>query len=309
LAVKLDALNTARRDSETRALDAIDRELLTLIAADGTYPADCLILDHPDWHRGVLGILASRVVDRTGRPTLVITHADGDAHGSGRSIPGFHLLDALTAAHATEATPLFHRFGGHAHAVGFSLPSDRLPLLRARISSYARSRLTTSLLTPPLEYDAEISLADITPDLAAWIARLAPFGVGNPEPLFLTRNATLAAPIRTIQEKHVCLQLTQPAPTHSTTADHPTDASWQSATPTISALGWSGGPKGSASSSWPARCAQLALTAGSIVDVVYRVRQNTGPHANPHFAGLELELRDLRLVAGPASPSPPDTAL
>jgi single-stranded-DNA-specific exonuclease len=72
----------------------------------------------------VLGILASRVVDRTGRPALVITHADGNAHGSGRSIPGFHLLDAITAPMPSPIpTPLFHRFGGHAHAVGFSLPS------------------------------------------------------------------------------------------------------------------------------------------------------------------------------------------
>jgi single-stranded-DNA-specific exonuclease len=127
---KLDSLNQARRDSEARALDAIDRTSLTLLDADGAYPADCLILDHPDWHRGVLGILASRVVDRTGRPALVLTHADGNAHGSGRSIPGFHLLDAITAADTgapTPTAPLFHRFGGHAHAVGFSLPSAASP--------------------------------------------------------------------------------------------------------------------------------------------------------------------------------------
>jgi single-stranded-DNA-specific exonuclease len=301
LAVKLDSLNTARRDSEARALTSIDEELAALLTRsdNGSYPADCLILDHPDWHRGVLGILASRVVDRTARPALVITHANGDAHGSGRSIPGFHLLDAITAAHNAEAAPLFHRFGGHAHAVGFSLPSDRLPLLRARINSYAPSRLTTSLLIPPLNYDAELTLADITPALFTWLARLAPFGIGNPEPLFLTRNVTLAAPIRLIQEKHVCLQLTHPT----------TDP--QSTTPAISALGWSRGSDTSASSSWPARCAQLALTAGSIVDIVYRikfgVKQNTGPYANSCFAGLEL--RDLRLAAGPASPSPPDAAL
>ncbi|HEX9199876.1 MAG TPA: DHH family phosphoesterase, partial [Acidobacteriaceae bacterium] len=122
LAGKLDGLNQDRRDSEARALDAIDRELLSLLDEDGAYPRDCLILDHPDWHRGVLGILASRVVDRTGRPALILTHADGDAHGSGRSVPGFHLLDALTATDAGDpAQRLFHRFGGHAHAVGFSL--------------------------------------------------------------------------------------------------------------------------------------------------------------------------------------------
>jgi single-stranded-DNA-specific exonuclease len=292
LAVKLDTLNQARRDTEARALHSIDEVLLTLLTPDSTYPADCLILDHPDWHRGVLGILASRVVDRTGRPALVITHADGVAHGSGRSIPGFHLLDAITAAHTTETTPLFHRFGGHAHAVGFSLPSDRLPLLRARMNSYAAPLFTGSLLLPPLPYDAELSLSDITPALFTWITRLAPFGIGNPEPLFLTRNLTLAAPIRFIQNKHICLQLTQ------SNADHKSTAS------PIPALGWSRGPvPGATQSPWPARCTALALTTGSVVDVLYRIRQNTGPYASPHLAGLELELRELRLADGPA-PSP-----
>ncbi len=279
LAVKLDNLNQERRNSEARALDAIDRELLTLVDTDGAYPPDCLILDHPEWHRGVLGILASRVVDRTGRPALVITHADGNAHGSGRSIPGFHLLDAITAADAADpGEPLFHRFGGHAHAVGFSLPSDRLPLLRARMKSYATSRLTASLLIPPLYFDAELMFADFTPELAAWIARCAPFGIGNPEPIFVTRNAALGAPIRLIQEKHICLQLRQ--------------AGDAQPGPAIPALGWSRG-----TANWPALCSGLGLTQGSAVDVLYRIRQNTGPYAGPHFGGLEFELCALQPAA------------
>jgi single-stranded-DNA-specific exonuclease len=276
LAEKLDGLNAARRDSEARALEAIDRELLTLLDTTGSYPPGCIVLDHPDWHRGVLGILASRVVDRTGRPALVLTHADGDAHGSGRSIPGFHLLDAISAANAAGDTPLFDRFGGHAHAVGFSLPSDRLPLLRARIQEYAATRLTSSLLIPQLEYDAELALTDINPGLVAWIARLAPFGIGNPEPVFFTRNAVLAAPVRLIQEKHICLQLAQPGTVQ----------------PAIPALGWSRGP-----ADWPAQCGASGLSEGSAVDILYRVNRNTGPYANPHLGGLELELRALRLAA------------
>jgi single-stranded-DNA-specific exonuclease len=282
LAVKLDTLNQARRDSEAQALDAIDQILLTLIDPAGAYPADVIILDHPEWHRGVLGILASRVVDRTGRPALVLTHADGDAHGSGRSIPGFHLLDAITAAHMIdETTHLFNRFGGHAHAVGFSLPSASLPLLRARMHAYAASRLTTALLIPQLDYDAEIALSDITPNLAAWIARCAPFGIGNAEPVFLTRSLTLAAPIRLIKDQHVCLQLAQSLP-----------LTGQAAPACIPALGWSRGP-----SNWPAICAGLG--PGSVVDILYRIRHNTGPYASPHFGGLELELRALQPAALP----------
>jgi len=284
LAVKLDGLNHDRRASEAHALEAIDQELLELADADGNHPADVLILDHPEWHRGVLGILASRVVDRTGRPALVITHAEGNAHGSGRSISGFHLLDAITAADTDDpATPLFNRFGGHAHAVGFSLPSTSLPLLRARMCAYATSRLTTELLIPPLDYDAELSLADITPDLAAWVARCAPFGIGNPEPIFFTRNATLAAPVRLIKETHVSLQLAQPAPGSTPR---------QTTAPAIPALGWSRGP-----TNWAAECS--SLTPGCAVDVLYRLRHNSGPYASPHFGGVELELRALRRAAAP----------
>jgi single-stranded-DNA-specific exonuclease len=351
LATKLDALNQARRDSEARALHAIDEELCALLIrtapAQGAesqadaYPADVIVLDHPDWHRGVLGILASRVVDRTGRPALVLTHADGDAHGSGRSIPGFHLLDAITAANladsltetagnsfsplepaagagappldsemwdgspenSTRACPLFHRFGGHAHAVGFSLPSGSLPLLRARLSTYAAGRLTAGLLTPETRYDAELSLAEITPELHRWIARLAPFGIGNREPVFLTRSLELAAPVRVIKDRHICLQLTQAGAADATEAR------------TISALGWSRGgsdrsnsPEPSNSSAipgipqtpdpaaWTTRCMRLGLAPGSIVDILYRLRQNSGAYANPAFGGLELELCDLRLT-------------
>jgi single-stranded-DNA-specific exonuclease len=291
LAVKLDALNQDRRDSEAQALDAIEQHLLTLIdpaTADsshpaGAYPADVIILDHPDWHRGVIGILASRVVDRTARPALVLSHADGNAHGSGRSIPGFHLLDAITAAATGDpATPLFHRFGGHAHAVGFSLPSASLPLLRTRMHAYASSRLTTELLIPQLDYDAELALAEITPNLFTWIARCAPFGIGNAEPIFLTRNLTLAAPIRLIKDQHVCLQLAESLPTPG-----------QPAPPRIPAMGWSRGP-----SNWVAICASLA--PGSVVDVLYRIRHNTGPYATPNFGGLELELRALQPSRSPA---------
>jgi single-stranded-DNA-specific exonuclease len=275
LAQKLDRLNQDRRDSEANALDVIDRELLKLRLPDGSYPADCLVLDHPEWHRGVIGILASRVVDRTGRPAIVVTHADGDAHGSGRSIPGFHLLDALTAVDSPAGdsieagSPIFHRFGGHAHAVGFSLASNRVALLRSRMTAYASTVLTAPLLAPQCAYDAEVSLSELTDEFTAWVARLAPFGMGNPEPVFLTRGAVLAAPVRMIKEKHICLLLERP-----------------NGTP-IPALGWSRGTL-----DWCARSAGLGLAQGVSVDLLYRLKQNQ----NPQFAGLELELCDLRLA-------------
>ncbi|MDP9040095.1 MAG: DHH family phosphoesterase [Acidobacteriota bacterium] len=300
LAEKLDALNTARRDTEAHALTAIDALLSALLADHPAYPADCLILDHPDWHPGVLGILASRIVERTHRPALVLTHAGGDAQGSGRSIPGFHLLQALEDAHAADPaqpTPLFHRFGGHAHAVGFSLPSTSLPQLRTRISAHAALHLSPALLTPTLTYDALLTPADITPELHHWLLRLAPFGHGNPEPLFLLPGVTLASAPRLIKQRHICLELILP---HTAT--------------TVSALGWTRGASPTAApgpTDWPARCERLHLAAGSTLDLLVRLRRKTGAYANSQLAGLELELCDLRLPSAHPRPfePPPATAL
>jgi single-stranded-DNA-specific exonuclease len=282
LAQKLNRLNDERRDTERMALEVIDLQLEALRDSSGEFAPDCIIMDDPAWHRGVLGILASRIVDRTGRPALVLTHEDGHAHGSGRSIQGFHLLDALTAVHETTAKPdvnatddtvaegLFTRFGGHAHAVGFSLPTDRVALLRSRMQRYGASLLTGPILAPPLDCDAEAEFSDLTQDLYDWLTRCGPFGVGNREPVLMTCDLTLTAPVRFIKEKHICLQLQRDG-----------EPTW------LSALGWS------RPVDWPTRCAELNLQKGSRIDIAYRLKAKT----NPQYPGLELQLIDLRLAA------------
>jgi single-stranded-DNA-specific exonuclease len=267
LAEKLNRLNEDRRATEARALEDIEVQLASMRNADGEFLAECIVLDDPAWHRGVLGILASRIVDRTGRPALVLTHEDGHAHGSGRSIAGFHLLDALTAVHA-DGDELFTRFGGHAHAVGFSLPSGSVETLRTRMRNYSSSILDGPLLAPPLECDVELELSELTSEFFDWMTRCGPFGVGNREPVFVTRRVTLSADVRLIKEKHICLQLCQ-----------------DGSPARLSALGWS------RVTDWPSTCAEMSLQRGSVVDVVYRLKAA----ANPQFPGLELELLDLNL--------------
>jgi len=274
LAEKLHRLNDERRATEAKALETIDEQLEQMRGSDGEFPPECLVLDDVDWHRGVLGILASRVVERTGRPALVLTHEDGQAHGSGRSIAGFHLLNALTAVHGDFERPgemmrdaLFTRFGGHAHAVGFSLPTDRVELLRARMRSYGLPPAEGAEAAAMLECDAEAPFSELTQGLLEWLERCGPFGVGNREPVFVTRDVTLAAPVRIIKEKHVCLELQQ-----------------QGAQQRFSALGWS------RRVDWPARCAELGLRPGSHMNVAYRLRAKT----DPRFPGLEMELVDLQ---------------
>ncbi len=266
LAEKLSRLNEERRATEAKALEDIEAQLASLRGVDGEFLAECIVLDDPAWHRGVLGILASRIVDRTGRPALVLTHEDGHAHGSGRSIAGFHLLDALTAVHANGE--LFTRFGGHAHAVGFSLPSESVEALRTRMRSYSASLLDGPLLAPPLACDVELGLNDLTSEFFDWLTRCGPFGIGNREPVFVTRKVTLSADVRLIKEKHACLQLCQ-----------------DGGPAKFSALGWS------RATDWPSRCAEMGLRRGSVVDIAYRLKAGT----NPQFPGLELELLDLNL--------------
>lgn len=270
LAEKLDSLNQDRRASEAAALDAIELQLLTLRDGAGEYPAECIILDHPEWHRGVIGILASRVVERTFRPCLILTSEDGQSHGSGRSVDGFHLLDALTAIHGNGPDLLFSRFGGHAHAVGFSLPTDRLPVLRERMRAQSSELLRAAPLVPQLRCDLELEFSDLTLDLLHWINRCAPFGMGNPEPVLVTGQLRLAGPPRVIKDVHLGLSLGPPS------GGRP-----------LSAMGWSR----SGQKSWAERAADYRLATGSVVDVAYRLRQNE----HPVYGGLELELIDLNV--------------
>jgi single-stranded-DNA-specific exonuclease len=268
LAVKLDSLNQDRRTTEAEALKMIEEKLAELCTEDG-YPAECIILDDPAWHRGVLGILASRVVDRTGCPALVLTHDDGQAHGSGRSVGGFHLLDALTSGDLQEGGPIFTRFGGHAHAVGFSLPSARVKTLRERMKDVSARGLTVGMLKPRLRYDVELSLRDITPTLWQWLERCRPFGNSHEEPKFMTRSLVLASPVRVLKEKHVCLEL-------------------EEGHLQFRAMGW-GRP--GAAGDWPRRCRALDIQKGSRVDVLYRLVDNK----HLQYGGLQMDIIDLQL--------------
>ncbi len=315
LASKLNDLNEDRRATERTALTAIEARLAATRDPITGFAPETIVLDDPAWHRGVLGILASRIVDRTGRPALVLTHEAQNeeaqppeqqdhesrsreplahdaqpltlqespakqpatqAHGSGRSVLGFHLLDALTAVHAAEcpvvpAGQLFTRFGGHAHAVGFSLPSSSVALLRERLRDYSAARLTAEILTPPLVADLLVPRDQLSLELNRWLQRCAPFGNGHPEPVLLTRGLTLTAPPRLIQERHLCLTFAA-----------------SSGQPALQGMAWSRSTDPAAA--WPARLGALGIGAGSTLDLLYRLTAKS----NSWFSGLELEIIDLR---------------
>jgi single-stranded-DNA-specific exonuclease len=267
LAEKLHRLNDERRATEAEALRAIELHLDSLA---NDLPA-CFILDDAGgttaWHRGIIGILASRVVDRTGKPALVMTHEDGNAYGSGRSVSGFHLLDALTAVHTQTASPLFLRFGGHAHAVGFTLPSTQVGELRLRLLAFAAAQQDAIELVDELECDAEVRLGELTPDLMTALEQLGPFGNGNPEPVFVTRGVRLTTSPKPVKERHLRLSVE--------------DASDGVR---FSGMAWS------RRVDWAAMSASEGWAQGSLLDLAYRMRRNW----HPDFGGWELEILAIR---------------
>ncbi|MBV9671158.1 MAG: single-stranded-DNA-specific exonuclease RecJ, partial [Acidobacteriales bacterium] len=256
LAKHLDDLNTQRQHTEKQILREIDDRLATDPDLRDAY---CLVIDGDGWHRGVVGITASRVVEKTCRPALVISRdpATGEAHGSGRSIPAFHLLEGLESC-----SSLFTRFGGHAHAVGFALESARITQLRAALDAYARTKLTPEDFTPELDADLEVSLAELTDDLLHSLRQLEPFGIGNEEPVLIIRDAKLVD-LRQVKDVHAKLRL------------------FHHGSRPLDAMAWR----------MHDRTQAEELRTGELLDVAVRISESD----HPDFAGLQLELLDWQL--------------
>ena len=259
IAEKLNLLNTDRQNEEARIMAAIEKQLEEQPELAQKY---CVVFDGDGWHRGVVGIVASRVVEKTGRPALVIATEGEEAHGSGRSISRVHLLDALESCHS-----LFTRFGGHAHAVGFALPSQHLPELKQRLDDYVRSRVSAEDLEPELDIAAEIPLSEVTPKLLQVLQQLEPFGQGNPQPVFMSREVNLLMAPRIVKEQHVKFRVNQRLP---------------EAKPSFSyeAVGWR----------MKDRLNGEPYQPGERLDVAFTVTVNE----HPEFGGLELNLEDFR---------------
>ena len=260
LAQKLSDLNTDRQQEEARILESIET---TLREKPEWREAYFIVVDGDGWHRGVIGITATRIVERYCRPTIVLSRDGEEAHGSGRSIRGFHLLDALESCRE-----LFTRFGGHAAAVGLGLPCDRIERLRTALDSYARGMLTPEDFIPTLDYDADISLDEISPRLYETVQKLRPFGMGNPEPVFSARNVNVTLPPKIIKDKHLKLRLSRPRPEGGSNG-----RSWQ-------AMAWR----------MAERVEADPLVVGDSLDVAFTLEMND----HPDFGGLELRLEDYR---------------
>ncbi|MBV9301022.1 MAG: single-stranded-DNA-specific exonuclease RecJ [Acidobacteriaceae bacterium] len=207
LAEQLDSFNRDRQQIESEIIETI---LAECEQKGFDHDAPAAVFAASGWHLGVLGIVASRLVERFSRPVFVLSDSiesacgePGALSGSGRSVPAFHLLEAL------ESMPdLFERFGGHRQAAGLILRSGQLEEFRRRFIDFARTKLNTDDLRPQYLVDAEAAFTELTEVCIRNIFTLGPFGFGNPSPIFYACDVEVAGPFTTFKDgKHLTVPL------------------------------------------------------------------------------------------------------
>ena len=215
IARELEELNARRQEIDRGVLEQARKRVLDL-DLDETFG---IVLANDDWHPGVIGIVASRLVEEFGRPTILIGLAGDEGKGSGRSISRFDLHGGIG-----RCQHLLTRFGGHRSAAGVTIARDMVDEFARAFNAAAREDLTLDDLVPELRVDMEVQLADITPEFEALLRHLEPCGMGNPSPMLVTRAVRLAAPPRLVGQGGLKLQIA-------------------SGGGTLEAIGWSLGPR------------------------------------------------------------------
>ena len=199
IAEHLDARNEERKTVQQEIIDLALAEL-----GDGK-DARVAVIEGSGWHRGVIGIAASKIAERLHRPCVVLS-VDGDvAHGSGRSIEAYHLLNGLTAC-----ADLFEKFGGHSHAAGITIRPERIAEFRRRLNEHAASCLTDEDLEHSVAIDMELPAENVTFQFARELEALEPFGAGNARPVFATKNLRCLSEPSVLKDKHLKFRLAGP---------------------------------------------------------------------------------------------------
>lgn len=202
-----EALNTHNQDR--RDLDKlITAEALSLLERDpGFAGRRSTVVFQPHWHKGVVGIVASRLIEKHYRPTVVLTESNGRVTGSARSVKGFDLYAAME-----ECVELFDHFGGHMHAAGLTMPPENVDLFRLRFDEAVSRRITDEQRIPAVEVDAVLPITEINDTFYKLLKQFAPFGPGNMNPVFLSEPVALYnGGLRIVGENHLQMQVWNPA--------------------------------------------------------------------------------------------------
>ncbi|MCB5224874.1 MAG: single-stranded-DNA-specific exonuclease RecJ [Candidatus Cloacimonadaceae bacterium] len=200
LAEIIERQNSLRQQEDQKtyheACDIIDKKYKDLASVP------CIVVSSDDWHPGVIGIVASKLVEKYDRPVVMISFKDGFGSGSGRSVADFDLFAALTSIEHN-----LHSFGGHKYAVGFTILQEYIDRFENELSRYVAEHLEPQQIATPLEIDYELELYDISEFLLNWVERFAPFGPDNNRPVLLTREVTVASYPYTVGRNHLKLKV------------------------------------------------------------------------------------------------------
>lgn len=199
--------NINNNNTERRSLDTeITRQALEMIESNPELQSSkSTVLYNPDWHKGVIGIVASRLTESYYRPTVILTESNGVITGSARSVKDFDVYDAIDAC-----SEYLDHFGGHKYAAGLSLKPENLEKFRIAFEETVANTITEKMLVPEIEIDAELKLSQITPKFFRILRQFAPHGPGNMSPVFLTRGVIDKNSARIVGQKHLKLIISHP---------------------------------------------------------------------------------------------------
>jgi len=195
LAEHLDTRNRERMEMQREIFNRAIEEFEN--GPDRDFQTHAAVIAGDGWHRGVIGLAASKIAERLNRPCVVISFEGDIGHGSARSIEAYHLFNGLTAC-----SDLFEKFGGHSHAAGLSIRREYVAEFRRRLNEHAASCLTEDDLMPAISIDAEVAASEMSFQLSQEMRMLEPFGAGNPRPVFATRNLRVLSEPQVIKEQH-----------------------------------------------------------------------------------------------------------
>ncbi|MGI8670442.1 MAG: single-stranded-DNA-specific exonuclease RecJ [Aridibacter sp.] len=196
LAEYLNSKNLERQSVQRKITE------LALLATEGITEKNFVVVSGEGWHRGVIGLAASKIAEKLHRPTIVLSTENGLAYGSARSIGTYHLLNGLNSCEQ-----LFEKFGGHAAAAGMTMKTENIEELQIQLDKHASENLSADDLIPEIKIDAEVSSKTLSLDLVDELKQLEPFGQGNPKPVFATKNLVLTSDPWIMKDKHLKLKL------------------------------------------------------------------------------------------------------
>ena len=195
------------RNSTRKQVDAnITKEALSMIEeSPQAAVAKSTVLYKHDWHKGVIGIVASRCIEKHYKPTVILTESQDKATGSARSVMGFDIYEAIAAC-----SDLLDAYGGHKYAAGLTLPLEKVPLFQKRFEEVVSTTITQEMLTPILEIDLDLEIDDIHDKFYNVLRQMGPFGPGNMRPVFVSRNLTAHSEARVLKEEHLKFRIKSP---------------------------------------------------------------------------------------------------